>query len=142
MDRGDWVQIKIAKFQLYPKNEPAGYAVGFDITTINNRRFYIDTIVEFKEEALTDDEILTMAWEELKDNIYSKAMELENKKEVVNKNWIPPEARGDPDWDLIDGETLYRKEQRLQYWEDRLKQKEKDLGFFKEEQNNNEEGEE
>jgi len=31
------MQVKVARFELYPEEEPTGYAVGFTITTLRSR---------------------------------------------------------------------------------------------------------
>jgi hypothetical protein len=48
-------EVKVAKFHLYPSDEPTGYAVGFSFEA-NGRAGYIDTSVSFEEADGADDE--------------------------------------------------------------------------------------
>lgn len=87
------MQVKIARFELYPEEEPTGYAVGFTITTSNNRVFYRDTVVSLDvSEQRTDEEIVQEAWNELKDAILSEVERLERKSQIIGKTLILPDG--------------------------------------------------
>ena len=64
-------QLKVIKFKLYPKENPIGYAIGFNVNLINGRAFYAHTIVnsEDLEDGKTDEEITQIAYEQLEKHI-------------------------------------------------------------------------
>ena len=68
------MQVKIAKFNLYPRDEPTGYAVGFSVELDNGRSFYRDTVVSLEDATgLSDDEIVQLGYAALKEGIKSTA---------------------------------------------------------------------
>ena len=84
-------QIKIAKFNLHPADEPTGYAVGFGVK-VKSRDFYRDTVVPLEQcTDKTEDEIVDLAYEQLRDGIESQVTILEAKSDLVGKNYTPPE---------------------------------------------------
>lgn len=84
------MKLTISKFELYPNDAPTGYAVGFTVTTNNDRIFYSDTIVSLESaQNHTEEEIITLAYENLKDVIESQAASLETKVKVVGSEWTP-----------------------------------------------------
>ena len=40
---------KVTRLDQYPAEDPTGWAVGFTVTTDNNRSFYRDTVIPFTE---------------------------------------------------------------------------------------------
>ena len=85
-------QIKIAKFQLYPADEPTGYAVGFGVK-VKGRDFYRDTIVPLDQcTDKTEDQILDLAYEQLRDGIESQVTAMEVKSDLIGKSYTPPEV--------------------------------------------------
>ena len=40
---------KVTRLDLYPVEDPTGWAVGFTVTTDNNRSFYRDTVIPFTD---------------------------------------------------------------------------------------------
>ena len=42
---------KVTRLDHYPVENPTGWAVGFTVTTDNNRSFYRDTVIPFTEAA-------------------------------------------------------------------------------------------
>lgn len=85
------MQIHIVKLELYPTEEPTGYAVGFNITTGNNRQFYRDTIVPLELcQGKDDGEIVDLAWTQLKSGIEDEVIRLESKSNLLGGTWIPP----------------------------------------------------
>ncbi len=90
------MNVKVAKLSLYPKNKPEGYAVGFNIATLNKRMFYVDTFIPFEsinEEG--DTYILTLAWEALKKDILERVETLEDEESIIGKSWKPPNLESD-----------------------------------------------
>jgi hypothetical protein len=86
------MQIQIAKYELYPAEEPMGYAVGFNVTTGNNRQFYRDTIVTLEQaQNKSDEEIVTFAYETLKTGIEDEVIRLESKSNLLGSIWTPPQ---------------------------------------------------
>jgi hypothetical protein len=84
------MKVVIAKYEEYPYENPIGLAVGFKIA-VNDRQFYIDTIVDNdKIIDKSEDEILSIAWEELKDQIEVKVEELLQLSPLVGQIWNPP----------------------------------------------------
>lgn len=41
------MEVVVARFELYPKEDPNGCAVGFTVKTKTNRVFYRDIVVPF-----------------------------------------------------------------------------------------------
>ncbi len=84
------MKIVIAKYEEYPYENPIGLAVGFKIV-VNDRQFYIDTLID-SDKAIdkSEDEVLSIAWEELKDQIEVKAEELLQLSPLVGQTWSPP----------------------------------------------------
>lgn len=72
------MQLKVIKYRLYPEDNPTGYAVGFNIRLINGRSFYAHTIVNLEdlEEGRTDEEIIQIAYEQLKEHISDRVATL------------------------------------------------------------------
>lgn len=84
------MKIEIVKFFLYPKDEPTGYAVGFNITTNNDRTFYTDTIIPLAScTGLDDTGIADLAWEELEPQVNAKVAELELLSPIIGGEWTP-----------------------------------------------------
>lgn len=91
-------EIKIAKYNMHPKEDPIGYAVGFEVTLHNGRRLYKDTLVPFDPTIVTDEDIVKKAWDIVKHNIKSQSKLLGISAPLVGHSWSPP---FDPE-DLID----------------------------------------
>ena len=71
--------IVISRLELYPtgEEEATGYVVGFSVSTGNTKSFYIDTIVDIKDEddnvvVASEDDAVGDAYEVLKDEIATK----------------------------------------------------------------------
>lgn len=85
------MEIKVARFELYPKEEPTAYAIGFDISFNNAQRFYRDTSIALTDTIDKDmDEIVGMAWDKLKDSIIQESEAKITKPEILGKRWNPP----------------------------------------------------
>lgn len=86
------MQMQIAKFELYPAEDPTGYAVGFSVTTSNNRQFYRDTIVNLSDATgKSDEEIVAIGYSQLKDSINNEVARLEAKSSLLGNVWSPPQ---------------------------------------------------
>lgn len=84
--------VTVAKFNLYPREDPTGFAVGFNISLDNGRSFYLDTVVSLKDaKGKDDEEIVELGWSKLEDNIMSRIQDLGEKSPMLGKEWTPPE---------------------------------------------------
>ena len=90
--------IVISRLELYPNVEEAtGYAVGFSVASGNAKRFYLDTVVDIKDEddniiIGSEDQAVDKAYEVLKDNIEAKIVELEAKSNLLGTVFTPPSS--------------------------------------------------
>jgi|6_EtaG_2_1085325.scaffolds.fasta_scaffold258736_2 hypothetical protein len=88
--------IVISRLELYPDAEEAtGYVVGFSVSTGNTKSFYIDTIIDIKDEdgniiVSSEDEAVEDAYEILKEQIETKTAELEAKSNLLGTVFTPP----------------------------------------------------
>ena len=100
------MQITIAKFHLYPQEDPSGYAVGFNVTASNGRSFYTDTIIPLTEtQGKTDDEIVALAYQELQQGISDRVSVLETRSSILSQQWVPPDQRDEQE-PVFDDEDL------------------------------------
>ena len=87
--------IVISRLELYPNAEEAtGYVVGFSVSTGNTKSFYIDTVVDIKDEddnvvVASEDDAVEDAYEVLKDEIATKTAELEAKSNLLGTVFTP-----------------------------------------------------
>lgn len=85
------MKLIIAKFELYPTDNPEGFAVGYRVHTNNNKSFYKDTVLPLERiEGKTEEEILQLAWSEVGVEILSKVEELESTPPLLGTTWYPP----------------------------------------------------
>lgn len=83
--------VTIARFELYPLDEPTGYCVGFNVTLSNGRSFYRDTVVPLEKASnKNDEEIVQEAWNMLEADILAEVDRLKSKSPVVGQVWTPP----------------------------------------------------
>ena len=89
--------IVISRLELYPtgEEEATGYVVGFSVSTGNAKSFYLDTIVDIKDEndnivVNNEDEAVEDAYEALKTNIEAQITELEAKSNLLGTVYTPP----------------------------------------------------
>ena len=74
--------IVISRLELYPGVEEAtGYVVGFSVSMGNAKSFYIDTVVDIKDEddnivVNSEDEAVEDAYEALKSQIETRITEM------------------------------------------------------------------
>ena len=90
--------IVISRLELYPSAEEAtGYVVGFSVSLGNAKSFYIDTIVDIKDEndnivVTSEDDAVEDAYEALKSDIETKITELEAKSNLLGTVFTPPSS--------------------------------------------------
>ena len=78
-------KIQVSKFELYPANEPTGYAVGFSFSA-NGRSGYADTAVSFDETKDMDNEaVVSVAFGKLEAGIISQLRGFEAKPSVLGQ---------------------------------------------------------
>jgi hypothetical protein len=84
------MQVQIVKYELYPKDNPTGYAVGFNVKT-SVRDIYRDTIVSLNDIVSTDTEvdIVSKAWAMLQTNILDEVNRLEGRPKVIGGVYVP-----------------------------------------------------
>ena len=113
--------IVISRLELYPSAEEAtGYVVGFSVSLGNAKSFYIDTVVDIKDEddnivVTSEDDAVEVAYEALKSDIETKTSELEAKSNLLgtflhhlrqNKQLIYSKAIGEYKQKKFKGEYL------------------------------------
>jgi hypothetical protein len=82
-------EIKIARYELYPADEPICYCVGFAVT-VNGRSFYRDTQVPLDQvTGKSEEEIVTLAYDQLQGDITMQIAALEAKPPILGKIWEP-----------------------------------------------------
>ena len=88
--------IVISRLELYPSAEEAtGYVVGFSVSLGNAKSFYIDTVVDIKDEddnivVNSEDEAVEDAYEALKSQIETRITEMEAKSDLLGTVFTPP----------------------------------------------------
>lgn len=81
------MKAKVVRFALYPKENPVGYAVGFEVTLSGNI-FYKDTVVNFDDVLEgTEESFVAAAWITIKPELEAKREELQNRSSFLNTIW-------------------------------------------------------
>ena len=76
-------EVKVVRFDLYPQEEPTGYAVGFSFSA-NNRSGYTDTLVTLDEaKDKSQEEIVSIALSKVKTGINTQLTSFESKSPVL-----------------------------------------------------------
>lgn len=85
------MKIKIAKYELYPADDPIGYAIGFNVTTSNGRNLYRDVVISLDDisNGDTEVEIVNKAWTNLSEGIMNEVTLLENKSQALGGIFSP-----------------------------------------------------
>ena len=92
------IAVKLAKFELYPKEKPTGYAVGFNIALDNGESFYRDTVVGLEYfDGSNMEEVVSEGWNMIKDPILTKIVSKEIPSLKVGDDWSPPDLEKDLD---------------------------------------------
>ena len=68
---------KVTRLDQYPAENPTGWAVGFTVTTDNNRSFYRDTVISFTD-ADSDNLAIDLAYGRLRNKIWNLTRSYEN----------------------------------------------------------------
>jgi len=82
--------MTVSRFELYPKEEPTCYCVGFSITC-NNQTIYRDTQVPLETAAGCgcETEIAQQAYDSLKDSIDAWVTEAASKPRLIGQVFVP-----------------------------------------------------
>ena len=82
--------IKVARFELYPAEEPTVYCVGF-AETYRSRVKYADTQISLEEAAgKSDEEIVNVAWTALESQFAAWRDQLANRSPLIGSLFVPP----------------------------------------------------
>jgi hypothetical protein len=83
-------EIKIVRFELYPRDEPTCYCVGFEGKAANGRLHYVDTQVLLTDAGgLDDDGIVAKAWENVASGFEAHMAVLAAKSLIIGSVFIP-----------------------------------------------------
>ena len=85
---------KVTRLDHYPKENPTGWAVGFTVTTNNNRSFYRDTVISYTDAA-NDNLAIDLAYGRLQQKINDLTLTYEKQgsrlgSEYVARVYTPP----------------------------------------------------
>ena len=86
------INIVISRYELYPNEAPMAMVVGFNITChCNGRKMYIDTQVPLTNitQSTTDEEVASLAWENVKNNVKTWCDEVTSKSAILNTVFVP-----------------------------------------------------
>ena len=87
-------EVTISRFELYPREEPDSWVVGFTVTWPGNRTQYVDTTVPLEEaRGKSDEEIADLAWERVKSTVETWDRQYSGKSPLVGQRYIPKEKR-------------------------------------------------
>ena len=76
-------EVKVVRFDLYPQEEPTGYAVGFSFSS-NNRTGYIDTLVTLDEaKDKSQEDVVLLALSKVRTDINSHLASFESKSPML-----------------------------------------------------------
>ena len=79
----------VAKYNLYPAEEPTGIAVGFSLKC-KGRAAYQDTVVPLADcDGLTEEEVCDLAFEDVRAGLEAQAAAFETKGEILGKEFKP-----------------------------------------------------
>jgi hypothetical protein len=70
------MNIVVTRLEKYPRDNPAGWCVGFNVETTSGRSFYLDCTISF-DEAEDDDAAVAAALDLLGDQIKSRVDDLD-----------------------------------------------------------------
>lgn len=81
------MKAKVVRLAKYPKENPVGYAVGFEIT-VAGTTFYKDTVINFEDIVDgTEQGLVGAAWEIIKPDIELRREELEAASPIIGTTW-------------------------------------------------------
>ena len=83
-------EIKIVRFELYPKEQPTCYCVGFSVTC-NNQHIYRDTQVPLETAAQCgcENDIAQKAYHSLKDSLETWIRQAATKPAILGQTFTP-----------------------------------------------------
>jgi len=88
------VEIKIARYELYPTDEPTSFCVGFQVS-VNSRSMYQDTQVSLENaKDKTEDEIVSIAFVQIEESISAWIENAKSKPSVLGTTFTPPVSTG------------------------------------------------
>lgn len=85
------MRTQIVKYEIYPKENPTSYAVGFEISLESGRSFYMDTLVDIGdiESGMVDGQIAELAFNQIELDIMAKVEELAyTQSTIIGKEFI------------------------------------------------------
>ena len=83
-------EIRVVRFEIYPKDEPTCYCVGFSVTC-NNRHIYRDTQVPLDQaaECGCETEIAQKAYDTLKESLATWIQQAAQKPSILGQTFVP-----------------------------------------------------
>ena len=78
---------KVTRLDHYPKENPTGWAVGFTVTTDNNRSFYRDTVISFTDAA-NDNLAIDLAYGRLQQKINDLTLTYEKQGSRLGSEYV------------------------------------------------------
>jgi hypothetical protein len=83
-------EIRVVRFELYPRDEPTCYCVGFEGKTVSGRQHYVDTQVPLADaKGLDEEAIAALAWENVKEAFTAQMEALAAKASILGTVFIP-----------------------------------------------------
>lgn len=96
----------VTKFGLYPRPEPTGYSVGFQVDVTGGEKFYIDTVISLEDtEELSSSEVADAAWVQIRPEAVVRADQMAENAGVVGH--VVEEGSEEPDFPEWDASTNY-----------------------------------
>ena len=78
---------KVTRLDHYPKENPTGWAVGFTVTTNNNRSFYRDTVISYTD-ASNDNLAIDLAYGRLQQKINDLTLTYEKQGSRLGSEYV------------------------------------------------------
>jgi hypothetical protein len=83
-------EIRVVRFELYPRDEPTCYCVGFEGKTVSGRQHYVDTQVPLADaKGLDEEAIAALAWENVKEAFTAQMEALAVKPSILGAVFTP-----------------------------------------------------
>ena len=82
---------KVTRLDHYPAENPTGWAVGFTVTTDNNRSFYRDTVISFTD-ADSDNLAIDLAYGRLRRKLSNLTISYENQGSRLGSEYTDRDA--------------------------------------------------
>ena len=78
---------KVTRLDHYPAENPTGWAVGFTVTTDNNRSFYRDTVISFTD-ADSDNLAIDLAYGRLRQKLSNLTVSYEKQGSRLGSEYV------------------------------------------------------